>query len=93
MTDAPERHIVVEIKLGADSIRDAVNALDHIAYWLTEIEDDIENGSGKRNMVSGGVGSGSFVDVKANPGVTNATYAAALKQYLEERKTEHAEDG
>lgn len=88
MSQVPERHVVVEIKLGSDSIRDAINALDQIAFWLTEIEDDIENGSGRRESVTGGPGAGYTVTVRANPGVTQDSYHLALKEYLAEKRRE-----
>ena len=73
----PKRRVQVEIKLGADSMEDALTALRQIVF-------DTDDGGGIRPMISGGYNSGYTIRVTENLTQTHEGYIRDLQEYKEQ---------
>lgn len=69
---APQRAFSIELKVGADTLQEAANLLEHFA-------DQIRLGGSA--SVTGGPSSGGYYEVRQRD-VTHEQYAAELKAYL-----------
>lgn len=77
-----ERHLVLELKLGADSRREMASALKQLAFEI--FAEMLVAGEG----ASGGVGSGYTWQLRVNEGVTHESYFEAINQMLKQRREE-----
>lgn len=69
----PRRRIVIELKLGADTLDEAIQVLDQVAFRLHEgfpIE-----------CVSGGPGSGYSLSGSDDPAITHESYFAEIDEW------------
>lgn len=79
----PRRRVVCKIEIGADSWREAANALDAIAFRLWEANDKKEP---QVSVVSGGPTSGWSLDGDEDMGISHETYIGSIEAWLAERR-------
>jgi len=76
----PERKYVLSLELGADSIDDIYNELNHIIYTLQTHPNE------ERHIASGGYHSGFDLKLRHNEGQTHDNYIDQLNQYIKDKK-------
>lgn len=77
MADDPRRAVVVTIRLGADSMADALSALKQIHL------DAILHGDRIGQCVSGGYSAGWIVEVDEDPSWTHDRYISAINEVID----------
>lgn len=77
-----ERHLVLELTLGADNRREMAHALEQLAFEI--LAETLVAGGG----ASGGVGAGYTWQLRVNEGVTHESYFEAIDQMLKQRREE-----
>lgn len=83
--ERPKRYIEVELKIGADSLGDLINALKVITNEFIL--------QGTANGVSGGASAGWLVRTDIDPEQTPERYAKQLEAWLRHRKEGTTNDG